>query len=148
MDDLRQSLQVLVHHPPVQPAGIEVVAARASQITRRRRARLGAAFMAGAIASAAAISAAWPESEPDVLVAMDGSKTAGYIAERPGGYIASGTWRLTITRGEVVIELTSATNDYCGPLGTIQPGDEVRGSITGPASILRAGEEFTCPDGP
>lgn len=148
MDDLRQSLQVLVHHPPVQPVGVEVVAARASRITQRRRARLGAALVAGAIASGAVISVAWPAPKPDVLVAMDGSKTAGYVAERPGGYIASGTWRLTITRDELVIELSSASNHYCGPLGTIQPGDEVRGSISGPASTLRAGEGITCPDGP
>lgn len=146
MNELRHSLHALVEHPPARPAGVEVVAARAARITRRRRAFQGAAGLAlMAIVSGAGLRLAGQGAEPGMRVATDGPRTAGYIAEQPGGYLATGTWSLTITRRGQVIELTSASSDDCGPIGVIQPGDEVRGTIAGRGSELRVGEKFSCP---
>lgn len=146
MSELRRSLHALVEHPPARPAGMEVVVARAARITRRRRAMQGAAGVAlVALAAGAGITLARQDREPGMTLAADGPKIAGYIAERPGGYVATGSWRLTITRRDQVIELDSGSSDACGITGVIQPGDEVRGAITGPESTLRVGEKFTCP---
>jgi hypothetical protein len=146
MADLRQSLHALVEHPPATPVPIEVVAARGARFGRRRRVLRGAVGLAlVAVASAAGLGIARQDSKSGVVLATEGATTAGYVAEQPGGYLAAGTWQLTITRDGQVIELSSATSDYCGPIGVILPGDEVRGSITGRGSTLRAGEKFTCP---
>lgn len=147
MAELRQSLHALVERPPAAPAPIELVAARAAGFERRRRAMYGAiGFALVAVASVTGVGVALQESESGVNVASTGPNSAGYIAERPGGYVATGTWRLTITRGAQVIELDSTSNDHCGRPGLILPGDKVRGSITGPDSTLRVGERFTCPE--
>jgi hypothetical protein len=74
-----------------------------------------------------------------------GRASAGYIAEHPGGYVAEGTWSLTIRRRGQLIELNSAASDHCGRTGLILPGDKVLGSITGLGSTLRVGEKFSCP---
>lgn len=146
MADLRQSLQALVEHPPAAPAAVEVVAARAAGFERRRRTTYGAIGLAiVVVASVAGLGTPRQESDPGVNLASEGPESAGYIAEQPGGYVATGTWRLTITRGGQVIDLDSTSNDSCGRTGLILPGDEVRGSITGPNSTLRVGEGFTCP---
>ena len=148
MAELRESLHSLVARPPASPAAIELVAARAARFERRRRALYGSIGLAlMTVASAAGLGVARLGSGVDsgVNVASGGPNSAGYIAERPGGYVATGTWRLTIIRGAEVIELDSTSHDYCGRTGLILPGDEVRGSITGPMSTLRVGERFTCP---
>jgi hypothetical protein len=146
MAELRQSLHALVDRPPARPPGMEVVAARAARITRRQRlAHGGVVLLVAAVLSVTAIGFAGQDPEPDVMLATDGSKVAGYIAERPGGYVATGTWQLTITRGDTVIELNSDSSDGCGPTGIIQPGDEVRGAVAGRGSTLRVGEKFGCP---
>ena len=146
MPELRQSLRVLVEHPPAAPVAVERVAARAARFRRRRHLQhslIGVALIA--FASVAGVEVATERSD-DFNLAAGGHATAGYLAERPGGYLANGTWTLTITRGEEVIELSSTTSDYCGRTGVIQPGDEVRGSITGADSTLRVGDNVSCPD--
>jgi hypothetical protein len=45
-----------------------------------------------------------------------------------------------------VTELSSTKSEPCGRIGIIQPGDEVRGSISGQGATLRVGETFSCPD--
>ena len=147
MAELRQSLYALVERPPARPPAVEIVAARGAAFARRRRVLRGAACLAlVAVASAAGVGIIRQRSEPGVMLAAEGGTSAGYVAEEPGGYLAGGTWQLTITRGGQVIELSSTTHDHCGRTGVIRPGDEVRGSITGPGSTLRVGEKFTCPD--
>ena len=146
MAELRRSLHALVDHPPATPAPVEVVAARAAGFVRRRRARsLVVALALLAMASGTGLRLAGQGSDPGVNLASDGPAHAGYIAERPGGFVATGTWRLTITRGGQVTVLDSASDDDCGRTGLILPGDEVRGSVTGPNSTLRVGERFSCP---
>ena len=146
MADLRLSLNALVEHPPSTPVPMEVVAARAARFGRRRRELRGAAgFALVAIAAATGLGVSRQGSERGVVLATHGATSAGYVAEQPGGYIAAGTWQLTITRDGQLTELSSTTSDYCGPIGVIQPGDEVRGSIPGRGSTLRAGERFACP---
>jgi hypothetical protein len=148
MAELRQSLYALVEHPPALPVAVEIVAARGARFGRRRRqalyGTLGLALMA--VAAAVGIGSALQGRESGVVLATAGPTSAGYVAERPGGYVATGTWRVTITRAGQVIELNSTSNDHCGRRGLILPGDEVRGSITGRGSTLRVGERFTCPD--
>jgi hypothetical protein len=103
-------------------------------------------FAAAVVVSVGVLDVVRQRPEGGVDLAAGGAITAGYIAERPGGYVAAGAWRITITRAGQVIELSSTTNDYCGRTAVILPGDEVRGSIVGPGSTLRVGERFTCPD--
>lgn len=147
MADLRQSLYALVEHPPATPVPIEVVAARGARFGRRRRVLYRmAGLVLVAVASAAGLALTLQDSESGIVLATSGPRSAGYIAERPGGYAAAGAWSVTITRGSQVIELSSATSHRCGPIGVIQPGDEVRGSITGRDSTLRVGERFSCPE--
>ena len=148
MAELREALQALVDQPLERPPSTDLVAARGAHLRRRRRrARLGAAGVAlVALGPAVGLGIARLDDDDRLVVAMEGATTAGYIAENPGGYVATGVWSLTITRGGQVIELSSTSNDYCGPIGVIQPGDEVRGAITGEASLLRAGERFACPN--
>ncbi len=147
MAELRQSLNALVERPPARPVPIEVVAARGARYARRRRALLGAGGLAFvAVATATALGVAQQDSERGVLLGSGERTTAGYVAERPGGYVAAGSWTVTITRGGQVIELSSTSSDHCGRTGVILPGDEVRGSITGRGSTLRVGERFACPD--
>ena len=145
MDELRRSLQVLVARPPVAPVSVEFVAARSARFTRRRWALRGTAGLALVVASAVGLGVAQQGSDPGVILGTAGQTSAGYIAEKPGGYIATGTWRLTITRGSELIELNSTSSEHCAPMGVILPGDEVRGSITGPDSSLLVGERFSCP---
>ena len=148
MAELRQSLRALVERPPARPVPVEVVAARGTRYARRRRTLrgLGAGLALVAVASIAGLGVARQGSEPSVVLSTGGRTSAGYVAERPGGYVATGTWTLTITRGGQVIELSSTSSDRCGPTGIIRPGDEVRGSIMGQGSTLRVGERFACPD--
>jgi hypothetical protein len=149
MAELRHSLRALVERPPAAPVAIAVVAARAAGFERRRRALYGSVGLAlVAITSAAGLGVALQGSESGVNLASAGPNSAGYIAERPGGYVATGTWQLTITRGGQVTKLDSTSHPHCGRTGLILPGDEVRGSITGPNSALRVGERFTCLDAP
>jgi hypothetical protein len=148
MSELQQAMRVLVDRPPTAPAPIETIAARGARFARRRHLVRGTVSLAvvGAIASAAGLAVAFHGSSPgQVVLSTGGPVSAGYIAEQPGGYVATGTWQLTITRGSEVIELRSPSSQSCGQTGIIQPGDEVRGSITGPHSSLRAGERFRCP---
>ena len=148
MAELRQSLHALVERPPAAPAPIEVVVARGTRYARRRRRvlrRAAAGLALVAVGSFAGLGAS-QDREHGVVLGSGGRTTAGYIAERPGGYIALGTWTVTITRGGRLIELSSTSSEHCGRTGVILPGDEVRGSITGPGSTLRVGERFTCPD--
>lgn len=147
MTELRQSLHALVERPPALPVPVELVVARGARLGRRRRmARAAMGLALVAVASATGLNSALRGSGPGMGLASAGPKSAGYIAERPGGYMASGAWRITITRGGEVIELSSTSSDDCGGTGLILPGDEVRGSITGPGSTLRVGERFTCPE--
>lgn len=146
MPELRQALSVLVEHPPATPTPVEQLVARGARFTRRRRLlRVAAAVAFVGVLSAAGVAVSRQSSAPNHIVAAGGSMSAGYIAEQSGGYVATGTWRLTITRANEVIELASPSSPPCGPTGTIQAGDEVRGSILGPNSSLRVGESFTCP---
>ena len=147
MAELRQSLLALVERPPVTPVAVEIVAARGAGFARRRRVlRTGLAIGLVAVLSVAGSVLTRQDPETGVVLDTQGATSAGYIAEQPGGYVGTGTWRLTITRAGQVIELTSAASDDCGRTGVILPGDEVRGSITGPDSTLRVGERFSCPE--
>lgn len=145
MADLRQSLHRLVEQPLAQPASVEGIAERARTFARRRQLqRSGAALLLAAIVGTASLVVT-RDGDDGISVAAEGVTSAGYIAEARGGYIATGTWKLTITRGTQVIELSGPSSPHCGPIGLIQPGDEVRGSIVGPDSTLRVGEKFRCP---
>ena len=147
MAELRQSLHALVERPPASPVAVEVVATRAARFARRRRATHGAIGLAlVAFLAAGGFGLAGRDADSTMDLATHGPRSAGYIAERPGGYVASGTWRLTITRRGQVIQLDSTSHDNCGPIGVILAGDEVRGSVEGPGATLRVGEEFACPD--
>ena len=150
MTELRQALHALVERPPAQPVAVEVVAARGQRIARLRRVRsavIGVAVVAVvAVGSATALGLVEQSSEESAVLTTGGPTNGGYVAERAGGYVASGTWSLTITRGAQVIELSSTSSDHCGETSLILPGDEVRGSIAGLGSTLRVGERFTCPD--
>ena len=146
MSDLRLALHALVEHPPAAPPSIDELAARGAGFTRRRRVqRATAGALAGLCALAGVATASLESSTPGVTVAADGPASAGYIAEHPGGYVATGTWQLTIRRQGQVIVLASTTSPACADSGMIQPGDEVRGLISGPESSLRVGESFACP---
>lgn len=149
MTELRQTLQSLVDRPPAPPTPIEMLAARGARFARRRRRLRGTALGAVALVvvlSAVGLAVVRQGSTPaEVVLAGEGPTSAGYVAEQPGGYVATGTWELTITREDEVIELRSPSSQACGQTGAIQPGDEVRGSITGPGSSLRVGERFACP---
>lgn len=145
MPDLKQSLHVLVDHPPVAPPDPSIVAARGEQFARRRQQWRGALALLVLLGTGAGVfGATRSDQERGISVASQGTMAAGYIAEAPGGYVAEGSWRLTITRGDEVIELSSATSPACGTTGVIRPGDEVRGWITGSMSKLSVGERFTC----
>lgn len=148
MAELRQSLFALVDNPPAAPPPVEQLAARGARFVQRRRMRrIGVAALAVLMfGSLVGVEIASQRSgDRGLEVASDGRTTAGYIAEAPGGYVGTGAWTITITRAGQAIELSSTTSDYCGPLGVILPGDEVRGSITGAESTLRVGETATCP---
>ena len=147
MAELRQSLYALVERPPRLPSPVEAVVARGVRL-RRRRLVLRGSLVAAVVVMVAGlgVGVAMQGSESSVTLATAGPTSAGYVAEEPGGYIGTGTWRLTITRGGEVLELTSTTDEPCGPIGVIVPGDEVRGSISGPDSSLRVGESFSCSD--
>jgi hypothetical protein len=146
MTELRRSLYALVAQPPAAPVAIEIVVAHAARFRRRRevvRVAVGVGLVAAA--SAAVLGVGRHDSHRGVVLATEGATTAGYLAEQPGGYLATGTWNLTITRDSHAMELSSTSSDPCGPTGIILPGDEVRGSITGNGSTLRVGESFACP---
>lgn len=145
MSELRHALSVLVEHPPATPVPVEQLVARGARFARRRRLQRVAGAAAFLAVSSVAGVALLQSPAPNHMVIAGGSPSAGYIAQQPGGYIATGTWRLTITRANEVIELASPSSPSCGATGIIQAGDEVRGSIIGPNSSLRAGEAFTCP---
>jgi hypothetical protein len=146
MAELRQALQTLVEHPPAPPVAVEVVAARGAHFHRRRRVLRSVTGLAlVAFASAVGLGIARQDVDRSLGLAAEGPRTAGYIAEKPGGYVATGIWRVTITREGQVIELSSTTSEPCGRIGIIQPGDEVRGSISGQGATLRVGEIFSCP---
>ena len=147
MAELRQSLNALVVRPPALPSPVELVIARGERLRMRRRmlrGSLGVAVLA--IAGGLGVGVAMQGSDSNVVLATAGPRSAGYVAEEPGGYVGTGTWQMTITRDGQVIELSSTASDTCGPTGVILPGDEVRGSISGPGSTLRVGESFACPD--
>ncbi len=147
MTELRQALYALVEHPPAPPTPVELLVTRGERFKRRRHLLRAAAVVAFVgVFSVAGVAVSRQSSTPELMVAAEGSTSAGYVAEQSGGYVATGTWRLTITRGDEVIELASPGSPPCGATGTIQVGDEVRGSITGPNSSLRVGERFTCPE--
>ena len=146
MPELRQALYALVEHPPTTPPPVEHLVARGARFKRRRRlVRVLAVVAFIGASSVAGVAVSRQSSARELIVAAEGSTSAGYIAEQSGGYVATGTWRLTITRGNEVIELASPSSPPCGATGTIKAGDEVRGSITGPNSSLRVGERFACP---
>lgn len=145
MTDLRDAFQSLVAHPTSAPRPIAGVVARGERLARRRRLRRVA--VTGALAGISLVGtfvAIQHDSDPEIVLATEGPRSAGYIAEAPGGYVATGVWRLTITRGDQIFELSSAVSQSCGGTGTIRPGDHVRGFITGPDSSLRVGDSFAC----
>ncbi|MDQ3756371.1 MAG: hypothetical protein M3394_00750 [Actinomycetota bacterium] len=147
MADLRQSLHAMVERPPSAPPPVETVATGAARFALRRHMLRGALVLALVVGAAAVgFGVTRQDSEPGISLATEGPAIAGYIAEQPGGYVAAGSWRLTITRGSQVIELNNTSSDDCGPTGVIRPGDEVRGSITGRGSRLLVGKKFACPD--
>jgi hypothetical protein len=147
MAELRQALQTLVERPTASPVAVEVLAVRGAHISRRNRVLRSVAGLAlVAVASVGGLVVARQEPDRSLGLAAQGPRAAAYIAEKPGGYVATGTWQLTITRDGRVIELSSMTNDPCGRIGVIHPGDEVRGSISGQRATLRVGETFSCPD--
>ena len=147
MGELGRSMKMLVDRPPAAPPPVEVIAANGVRFARRRRTRRVVACLAcTAVVSIAVLEVVRQSSEDRVVLAAGGRTTGAYIAAQPGGYVAAGSWAITITRGGQTIELSSTTDDDCGRTGVILPGDVVRGSITGERSTLRVGEQFTCPD--
>jgi hypothetical protein len=147
MAELRQALHTLVERPPAPPVAVEAVAARGAHFGRRRRVLRSVAGLAlVAVVSAVGLGVARQDADRSLRLASEGPRAAGYIAERPGGYVATGTWQVTITRDGQVTELSSTKSEPCGRIGIIQPGDEVRGSISGQGATLRVGETFSCPD--
>jgi hypothetical protein len=57
----------------------------------------------------------------------EGVEPCTYVATRPGGYDADGggNWTVTIERGDQTIVYSGEVHAWCGPTGTIQPGDRV-----------------------
>ncbi len=144
MSELSTALRTLVEYPPVPAPPLDAVVSRSRRFRVRRR--IAQAMSASVvIGMVAVVGFAIIRPKPiTITVTGPGPHTAGYIAEKPGGYEGQGNWRLTILRGIETIELTSANNSSCGPTGTIKPGDKVTGEISDPRSLLRAGEEAHC----
>lgn len=145
MGTLRSELQALVEVPPAPAPSIEEVAVSAGRL-RRNRAWM-ASGMTALVLAGAVLGLNWMPNRPrptEVVVGGGGPAAAGYIARNPGGYEASGEWRLTIERGDQIIDLRSGGAPRCRPVGFIRPGDEVRGSVSGEGSTLKAGEDAGC----
>lgn len=144
MSRLRSEMQALIESPPAPAAPVSALAARAKQIRGLRTTM--AAGLAGLVLAASLFAAALPDRvrATEVVVGGGGPASAGYIATGPGGYQGSGNWTLKITRGDEVIELRSGHDPECRPVGFIHPGDEVRGSVSGERSSLKAGEHAGC----
>ena len=51
--------------------------------------------------------------------------SCSYDATRPGGYRATGRWRIEITRNGITSLFTERDAPPCGAVGVIQPGDRV-----------------------
>jgi hypothetical protein len=125
---------------------MEVVAARSGKVRARRRVfQAGSASLAlGLVLAIATLALRGDAPATSVALGRGGVDTAGYVATAPGGYRGAGTWRLAIVRDGHTLEYTNETSPPCAALGTIQPGDEVRGEIRGEESLLHAGEAAHC----
>lgn len=146
MSDLSSVLHTLVERPLAEPAPIEAVVARSRRVRARRRlVRATSVVVVGAVAVFGVLSLRADRPTTTVALSGGGTQSAGYLAVAPGGYEGVGTWRLTIVRADGhTLELTNESSPPCGALGTIQPGDHVRGEIHGDHSVLRAGEAAHC----
>lgn len=145
MSELSHALRSLVEHPPAPAPPLHAVAARSRRFrVRSHIARMISTTVVIGLVAAMGFAIARPKPVTIITVGGPGPHSAGYIAEKPGGYEGQGNWKLTILRGTETIELTSANSSSCGPIGTIKPGDKVTGIISDPHSLLRAGEEAHC----
>lgn len=144
MTELSSVLHASIDHPLAPPAPVEAMVARSQQLrARRRRIYAGSATLAVVLALGPVILRDG-SSPTTVSLTGRGTQSAGYVAIHPGGYEGAGTWRLTIVRDGRTLEYSSQTNQLCEPIGTIQPGDHVRGEIHGDDSWLRVGESAHC----
>ena len=145
MIELSHALRSLVEHPPAPAPPFHKVAERSRRYrVRSHIARILSTTVVIGLVAAMGFALARPKPVTIITVGGPGPHSAGYIAEKPGGYAGQGNWKLTILRGTETIELTSADSPSCGPIGTIKPGDKVTGLISDPHSLLRAGEEAHC----
>lgn len=145
MSELSHALRSLVEHPPAPAPPLHAVAARSRRFrVRSHIARIISTTVVIGLVAAMGFAIARPKPVTIITVGGPGPHSAGYIAEKPGGYEGQGNWKLTILRGTERIEMTSASSPSCGPIGTIRPGDKVTGLISDRHSLLRAGEEAHC----
>lgn len=146
MTELSAALHALVERPLAGPSPMDMVAARSQRARlRRRRRRVGSATaLVALVAGVGGLLVRHEPSTTTVAVSSAGSQSASYLAAAAGGYEAAGTWRLTIVRHGHTIEYTSESSPRCGTVGTIQPGDAVRGEIHGEDSVLRVGDTAHC----
>ncbi len=147
MTTLSDALGSIAHTPTATPTPIEVIQLRSNELRGRRRLRQLAAVAALAVAVAAPIALRAARPNPGISVFATSPaevREAGYVAVAPGGYRGRGHWSLTIVRGPNTIRFRSDLGHPCAPTGTIQPGDQVYGSVVGAGSVLRAGETAHC----
>ena len=145
MTELSAVLQTFVDQPLSAPPPVEEVIARSRRMrARRRQLRAGALVVVAAIV--VGLGTLSDNDADDATVVLGGGdvQEATYVATAAGGYEGEGTWSLTIVRDGRTVRYTSGTSPACGDLGTIQPGDEVRGEIRGSTSLLRVGEAAHC----
>ena len=145
MSELSLALRSLVEHPLAPAPPLHAVAARSRRFrVRSHIARMISTTVVIGLVAAMGFAIARPKPVTIISIGGPGPHSAGYIAEKPGGYSGKGNWKLTILRGAETIELTSENSSSCGPIGTIKAGDRVTGVILDPHSLLRAGEEAHC----
>lgn len=146
MTELATILRSFAEQPVAPAPSIESLVERGRNHRRRRGALITGLAMVSLVAGAVAINVTGDRpGGVSINVAGPGSRSAAYTAIAPGGYEASGVWRLTIVRAGNRILYSDTTSPACGAIGAIQPGDRVYGEIHTPESVLRAGEGARCP---
>lgn len=144
MSTLERHLRAAVDRPPFPPAPIEELQRRRIRLARRRWfRRCAGALGVGGVVAVGALALTGTADETSVRVAGDGPTTRTIVATAPGGYVASGDWRLVIVRGDERIELDDEHSAPCGD-DTIAAGDVLTAAIGDHRSSIRAGEGHGC----
>ncbi len=145
MTELSKVLQSLIDQPGAPPPSIASLMER--NRARRHRRALRVAGSSIAVVIVVVVSIVFYPGEPSpvaINVTAPSARSAAYLATAPGGYEASGTWQLTIIRGEDRFVYSNETSPACSVVGTIRVGDRVYAAIESPESLVRAGEDAHC----